>query len=211
MTKTRFKLTLILYGQNSGVENLVGTVYVWIKKGESTISHIPEGEPVYVGYTTRPLEKRSGLHVSRALRGEGFILGAAIRKYGVDAFQVVPQLICEDIDTLRDYEKYLIKVLHPRYNLTTGGEGGHRSERPKAQVKAPSKGRVISDEARSRMAAAKRGKPVSMETRKKMSDAHRTEPLTNELAAKLPPSSRAYKRYLADLERRIAELEEKLK
>ena len=82
----------------------------------------------YVGKTTQQLEKRWYQHRRNAASGKNTWLYKAIRKYGEDAFTVVP--VCEGGN---DEERAIIAQLKPEYNLTTGGDGGDTSASPNYQ------------------------------------------------------------------------------
>lgn len=101
----------------------MGCTYIWLLNGI----------PVYNGWTSKSLETRTWEHYKSAMKDRGGILGAAIRKYGLEAFEVVPQLICNDHDTLREYEVYSIRYLSTRfpygYNIHPGGNGGYRGNK----------------------------------------------------------------------------------
>jgi len=84
----------------------------------------------YVGQTRLRLEHRWKQHVRDAGNGSSTLIGAAIRKYGTDAFSV--SIICTrssqaELDTA---ERFYISSLGTHsstgngYNLTAGGYGG---------------------------------------------------------------------------------------
>lgn len=81
----------------------------------------------YVGITSKSLEQRWSQHCWTAKRGEGRALHRAIRRYGVDAFEVSVLESHENLDDLNAAEVRLISKLGtfiPQgYNLTLGGEG----------------------------------------------------------------------------------------
>jgi len=84
---------------------------------------------VYVGKTEKAVRVRWGEHQYQALHGSVYYFHKAIRKYGVDAFQVEILYIAETMGELNAMETFFI-VLHQSfnsengYNQTMGGEGG---------------------------------------------------------------------------------------
>lgn len=93
---------------------------------------------IYIGYTTRTLEKRFAQHLSCAEfeHGDGSYddyFKKAIRKYGKENFK--PEVIeySDDKNYLQEREKYWIQQYNSYagwpnsngYNLTTGGQGGN--------------------------------------------------------------------------------------
>ena len=89
----------------------------------------------YVGQTTKSLKKHFKLHCNCARRGEVRHLYSAMRKYGVENFQIS---LIEETDNLNEREKYWIEILDTKkngYNETDGEEGlkgfNHSSETKK--------------------------------------------------------------------------------
>ena len=86
-------------------------------------------QPVYIGQTIKQIEERWLEHQNTAFRknkNKGYAIHAAIRKYGIQNFQIFK---IEEIDNslLNEREKFWIKKLHTHiteqgYNLTWGGE-----------------------------------------------------------------------------------------
>lgn len=79
----------------------------------------------YVGLTRRLIGKRFANHLCQAK----FYFGHAIKKYGIENFDIVQIDTAETPEELGRKEAFWIKelnTLHPNgYNLTTGGEGGY--------------------------------------------------------------------------------------
>ena len=95
----------------------------------------------YVGQTTRSVKERFGEHMK-----SDYLIGRAIRYYGVENFTVEVIEECETLDQLNEREIFWIAKLntkHPHgYNMTDGGEGAH--------------GRYFTPEAHERMSVAQK-------------------------------------------------------
>jgi group I intron endonuclease len=78
-------------------------------------------ELVYVGMTKNFPQrlKEHKYHTSKT----NYVFGKAIRKYGFDTFTFAEVMCCFTYEDLKDMERYFIKTLNPRYNMTMGGEG----------------------------------------------------------------------------------------
>jgi group I intron endonuclease len=81
----------------------------------------------YVGKTIRTLEVRVKEHVLNAIAHRAKMpIYAAIRKYGIDNFDICVLQECSDQQLLDDLEKYWISELETfkhGYNATLGGDG----------------------------------------------------------------------------------------
>ena len=79
----------------------------------------------YVGLTTQTIEQRWKQHL-RASKYKKYKLYYAMRKYGVEHFYIKEIDKAEDIEELKELEKYWIKyynAYYNGYNQTFGGEG----------------------------------------------------------------------------------------
>jgi predicted GIY-YIG superfamily endonuclease len=81
-------------------------------------------EVVYIGQTRRSLEARKKQHVSLALSGKGSVIGAAIRKHGLESFVWNKHSVYYNQTDLDSAEKHLISKYTPRYNVAPGGQFG---------------------------------------------------------------------------------------
>ena len=81
-------------------------------------------EIVYIGQTRRSLAQRRLQHISCALRGKGSVIGAAIRKHGVEAFTWQKHSVYYNQQDLDASEKHYIAKYAPRYNIAPGGQFG---------------------------------------------------------------------------------------
>ena len=77
---------------------------------------------IYIGQTTRSVKERFGEHMK-----SDYLIGRAIRKYGVENFTVEVIEECATPEQLNEREIFWIAKLntkHPHgYNMTDGGEG----------------------------------------------------------------------------------------
>lgn len=84
----------------------------------------------YIGKTSKSKEERIKKHFYNSSYGKETHLYNAIRKYGCDNF------IIEEIEAkipeekLDEREMFWINKLNPKYNMTSGGEGGNTSLSP---------------------------------------------------------------------------------
>lgn len=97
----------------------------------------------YVGITKQGLPTRVYKHLYKARNGQGYRLGAAIRKYGEDAIVFSTLVVCPDYRYALDAEMAYIAATKPEYNVTAGGEGVlglQMSEETRAKLGAANKG-----------------------------------------------------------------------
>lgn len=101
---------------------------------------------VYIGLTTQSPEKRWQQHLNSAKKGTDGRLYRAMRKHGIEKFEmvVIASLYeLENVDILFKLEKHYIKKFNSYwfgYNNTTGGKGfkynrPKRGRKPKKQKK----------------------------------------------------------------------------
>jgi group I intron endonuclease len=136
---------------------------------------------IYVGQTAVPLSKRIWKHVWLAKHDSPLPIHRAIRKYGIDSFEIVTLAVASSAEELNRLEKQYIADFRSNekshgYNLTDGGDGkaGYRlSERTKAKIGAANRGRVWSEEQRQRVRQVRLGKRASAETKARMSAAQK--------------------------------------
>lgn len=76
----------------------------------------------YVGLTHKPMAYRWGEHKTCARSGRKSHFYSAIRKYGIDNFEIQEFVSVLSIDSLGPIERAVIKQLRPVYNQTNGGE-----------------------------------------------------------------------------------------
>lgn len=81
---------------------------------------------VYIGITSRTLEKRFKQHLQLAKRGERFQLYKAIREYGKENFYIEQICECKTKEASKKLEKFYINKFdsfEKGYNMTIGGSG----------------------------------------------------------------------------------------
>jgi group I intron endonuclease len=123
----------------------------------------------YIGQTKMRLSSRWSKHKQDARAGKGWVLAAAMRKYGADAFTHEVLDTCEDKDALNLAEIRYIETLKPHYNSCAGGGGlGSPTQEVRQKISIAMKGRITSEATRARMSAAQKGHFVSPETTAKI-------------------------------------------
>jgi group I intron endonuclease len=158
------------------------------------VTNIVNGN-IYIGQTKTALSKRWSKHCSDARSGAGWVLAAAIRKHGKEAFVLDVVEECSDKTALNETEIAWIARLRPVYNSSAGGGGlGSPSPEVRAKISASSRGRKISEQARKNMSAAQKGHAVSDETKKKIysATAWYREQLKQNRATKIKPKKLRY-------------------
>jgi group I intron endonuclease len=125
-------------------------------------------EKIYIGQTTKGILKRLHSH-SRS----DMIIGKAIRKYGIQSFDISVIDVAEDKQTLNEKEKYWIRKLNSLsphgYNISIGGTGGNLGELVNKKIGDTQRGRKRSKETIEKM----RGQKRSKETIEKMRHPHK--------------------------------------
>ena len=156
---------------------------------------------IYIGQTKLGLSQRIANHLNSK-----FPIGCALRKYGLQCFDVTIIASANDCKILSDREKEYIESYDCKvpngYNMTDGGEGSlnpsqevrlkmrnarlgkKESEETKVKVGASSKGRNVgrcyTEEQKEKIRISHLGKKASEETRVKMSRAHKGKLRTEE-------------------------------
>jgi group I intron endonuclease len=154
----------------------------------------------YVGVTKRSLRKRLLDHFYKARKGADLFLSMAIRKYGADAFDILP-LEEVTLDDAYDSERKWIERLSPEYNMTGGGDGvrgltmsekskalmvekkigrkrGPQSEEHRRAISEGQKGKILSEDHKHKLRLAWNKRRLighSEETKRKMSMSHRNK------------------------------------
>lgn len=103
------------------VEGLVMLIY----KVRNTVNG-----KVYVGQTSKSVDRRWWEHRCRARLGEDKVLYNALRKYGEERFAVSVLCLCDSKEELDEMEYHYIKQFNSfkdlsGYNMTYGGEGAY--------------------------------------------------------------------------------------
>lgn len=152
------------------------------------ITHTESGK-AYIGITTRALKARWAAHGCPS-RGPN-AMGAAIIKYGRDAFSVEHIASARSLPDLLLLERALIAqygTLAPNgYNLTSGGDGmlnpSQETRRRMSSSASKRTGRIISEATKAKIAASLKGHGFTAGTLAKMRAA--------KLGSKASPETRA--------------------
>ena len=75
----------------------------------------------YIGQTIKSPDYRFRKHCELAVRGGGYFLHNAMRRYGVDSFDLDVIVECQTRDELNEREIEFIEKLKPVYNICPGG------------------------------------------------------------------------------------------
>ncbi len=111
---------------------------------------------IYIGQTTKTLEKRKINHESAARKGSPFLFHNALRKYGFENFSW-RALDEEEMKKLPQLEQQYIEMFGSSffgYNLTLGGEGLIPTEEVIRRRSESRKGKLNTAEAKQRMSEA---------------------------------------------------------
>lgn len=114
-------------------------------------------EIVYIGQTVMTLAQRKSKHIHEANRGKGSILGAGMRKHGIDSFIWVKEAEITNQIECCAAEKELIAKYQPKYNLQCGGKKGFEPWNKGKKEKRKEVLKKISVGAQSRKGKFKRG------------------------------------------------------
>lgn len=136
----------------------------------------------YIGKTSKSIESRWKQHLYYANKGSETYLYKAMKKYGVDNFSI--ELLEEVEKDLNIREIFWIEKLEPKYNMTSGGDGGDTSNTPKYKeyMKLHSKlisgennpfyGKKHTEETKRKISEKKKGSKHTEESKKKISAAN---------------------------------------
>jgi group I intron endonuclease len=95
-------------------------------------------DKLYIGLTTKSLNKRWKLHVAFAKRNKDTPLYIDIRKYGVDNFRIVALFECDNVQETGKMERFYIRkfnTIYPNgYNITAGGERNQFDGNPRSKL-----------------------------------------------------------------------------
>lgn len=85
-------------------------------------------DKIYIGQTRLGLERRLRGHIRDMLKGSKLVIHNAIRKYGVENFEIKVICTTNNVESLDELEKYYIRsyksfIKQGGYNLTLGGDG----------------------------------------------------------------------------------------
>jgi group I intron endonuclease len=148
----------------------------------------------YIGYTSKHWSKRFKEHFWNS-KYSNTALSRAIRKYGIEVFDVQPLSSAPTRELAKLFEQRVIltlKTYGSGYNMTPGGDGsGRPSIETRAKMSKARIGKKLSKESREKIRLSKIGKknpPVSQETREKLSKANKGHPVSKETRKKISES-----------------------
>lgn len=81
-----------------------------------------ETQEFYIGQTIKNIEYRFRKHKEMSIRGGGYKLHNAMRKYGVENFIIEILDTATNLDQLNEKEIHYIDILKPYYNILPGGQ-----------------------------------------------------------------------------------------
>lgn len=76
----------------------------------------------YIGQTIKNIEYRFRKHKEMSIRGDGYKLHNAMRKYGVKNFVIEILDVATNLNELNEKEIHYIDMLKPYYNILPGGQ-----------------------------------------------------------------------------------------
>lgn len=142
----------------------------------------------YIGQTTMPLYKR--WHAHKKANGRCISIAAAIKKYGVDAFEIIEidrAFSREELDEKEVAHIAAANTLDPQfgYNLRPGGMSATFSEETRALMSARKKGGTLAEEHKAKIALAGKGRRHSEASIQKQSLAKLGKPKSPEHRANM--------------------------
>lgn len=142
----------------------------------------------YIGQTTMPLYKR--WHAHKKANGRCISIAAAIKKYGVDAFEIIEidrAFSREELDEKEVAHIAAANTLDPQfgYNLRPGGMSATFSEETRALMSARKKGGTLTEEHKAKIALAGKGRRHSEASIQKQSLAKLGKPKSPEHRANM--------------------------
>lgn len=142
----------------------------------------------YIGQTTMPLYKR--WHAHKKANGRCISIAAAIKKYGVDAFEIIEidrAFSREELDEKEVAHIAAANTLDPQfgYNLRPGGMSATFSEETRALMSARKKGGTLTEEHKAKIALAGKGRRRSEASIQKQSLAQLGKPKSPEHRANM--------------------------
>jgi predicted GIY-YIG superfamily endonuclease len=116
-------------------------------------------DKVYVGQTSRDLKQRFAEH--KKLHSDCKHLNRAMKKYGIDSFNIELITVCHTqsvADTLEIYFIDIMKSVQNGYNIRGGGSRGKLSAETKRKISIARQGIIFSDETKKKLSLASTGK-----------------------------------------------------
>jgi group I intron endonuclease len=138
-------------------KNIFGIIY----KVSNTIN-----DKIYIGQTTRTLEKRMQRHRDALLRGEKFHFYNALRKYGMENFKWEIIYKAKTLEELNSKEQEYILLYDSYkngYNMQLGGSKGKQSQLIKDKISKANTGKKRTKEEKIKMSNSQKGKKIPIE------------------------------------------------
>ena len=132
---------------------------------------------IYVGKTTRTLEERTAEHLRNSRKS---YIDRALRKYGIENFEITVLAECDTIEELNRLEKFYIRVFNSKGRIIPLGQ--------RLKISSKLKERIFSSIHKANISAAKMGHPVSTETRHKLAIANLGKTASDSTRAKMSAS-----------------------
>ena len=133
----------------------------WSKPGIIYVARNRVNGKFYVGQTRNGVVRRFVEHRHVSRNGSRAVFHSAIRKYGIEGFEIVVVQTCNDNGCLNQAEKWWIRhlssLLPNGYNQTDGGWDGSPTEEVRRRISEKAKGRIISEETRKKISLAHTG------------------------------------------------------
>lgn len=135
----------------------------------------------YVGYTSKHYRTRFSQHISSSKRNNTKVLYKAMRKYGIENFEVRPISSATTLEMIKLFEQRIIFALDTYskkgYNRTSGGDGsGPHTEEHKQYMRVLMTNRHFSEETRKKMSESAKGKEKSEDFKKQVSQKLKNDP-----------------------------------
>lgn len=148
--------------------------------------------------TSKEVEQRWFEHVGDSKKGSERLFHRALRKYGIDCWELKILHECKaqdeafalEVSSIDLYKTFAYEYPELGYNMTKGGEGsaGHvhkHTDEAKQKISKALRERVVSDETRKKISETRVGIVFSEETIKKMSESHAGKILSEETKRKM--------------------------
>lgn len=134
----------------------------------------------YIGQTIQSITKRFDQHKSRSLlSATNCAIHNAIKKYGIENFDIEEIYIAFDLDSLNSSEIVLIEQFNSKYpngyNIDIGGNNFQRSEETCKRISQGLIGRKLKDTTKRKLSKINKGKKLSVKTKEKISQSQMGE------------------------------------
>ena len=153
-------------------------------------------EKIYIGITTRKLNRRIYDHIFKSRQPNIGGIAGAIKKYGIQNFDIIIIDVAYTHDELNEKEVYYIKKYNSMapngYNLYTGGLHHQCSEITREKFRQQGRKRKHSDETRAKMSATGKIKTFTDEHKKNITLALKGRKHSLEHISHLPQNQKGF-------------------